>query len=80
MATKNYDGDIFSEIVANGFGVHGLMYNTSFGKNGEILTEANHGTLVRHYEQWQRGIKTSTNPISTIYAWVEALNHRSRMD
>jgi isocitrate dehydrogenase len=52
LASKNYDGDIFAEIVANGFGVHGLMYNTIYGSNGVIMAEANHGTLVRHYKQW----------------------------
>ena len=80
LALKNYDGDIFAEIVAEGFSAHGLMYNKLVGKDGEIVTETNHGTIVRHYKQWQKNNETSSNPTSTIYAWTEALKERGIRD
>ncbi len=80
LALKNYDGDIFAEIVANGFGTHGLMYNKLVGKCGAVMTETNHGTIVRHYRKWQKDHETSSNPTSTIYAWTEALKHRGELD
>ena len=80
LALKNYDGDIFAEIVAEGFSAHGLMYNKLVGKGGEIVTETNHGTIVRHYKQWQKNNETSSNPTSTIYAWTEALKERGIRD
>jgi len=80
LALKNYDGDIFAEIVANGLGVHGLMYNTLVTKSGAVLSETNHGTISRHYEDWQKGGDLISNPISTIYAWTEALRLRAVHD
>ena len=52
LALKNYDGDIFAEIVAEGFSAHGLMYNRLVGKCGAVMTETNHGTITRHYRQF----------------------------
>ena len=80
LAVKNYDGEIFSEIVAGGFGVHGLMFNRLVGQNGEVMTETNHGTIPRHYVNWQKGDEALSNPIATIYAWTEGLRHRADID
>lgn len=84
LAVKNYDGDILSGIVAQGFGSHGLMYSTIVNDQGQGLSEANHGTVTKHYQDWlRRGNGTSniyTNPISTIYAWTDALKRRGTID
>ena len=80
LALKNYDGDIFAEIVASGYNAQALMYNKLVGKCGAVMTETNHGTIVRHYRQYQKEQETSTNPTSTIYAWTEALKHRGVLD
>lgn len=80
LAVKNYDGEIFSEIVASGFGVHGLMFNRLVGQNGEVMVETNHGTIPRHYYQYKQGQEAISNPIATIYAWTEGLRHRARLD
>lgn len=77
LALKNYDGDIFSEIVASGLCGQPLMFSRLVGLNGEVLSEANHGTIERHYKMWQQGEETSTNPIATIFAWTEALLRRA---
>ena len=80
LALKNYDGDIFAEIVASGYNTQALMYNKLVGKCGAVMAETNHGTIVRHYRQYQKEQETSTNPISTIYAWTCALKHRGLFD
>jgi len=80
-ACKNYDGDVQSDAVAQGFGSLGLMTSVLMSPDGQtVLTEAAHGTVTRHYRQHQRGEETSTNPIATIYAWTRALAARARMD
>ena len=75
-ACKNYDGDVQSDTVAQGFGSLGLM--TPDGQTVEA--EAAHGTVTRHYRRWQQGEKTSTNPIASIYAWTGGLKHRAKLD
>jgi isocitrate dehydrogenase len=75
-ACKNYDGDVQSDIVAQGFGSLGLM--TSVGKTVEA--EAAHGTVTRHYRQHQKGEETSTNSIASIFAWTRGLAHRAKLD
>ena len=80
-ACKNYDGDVQSDTVAQGYGSLGLMTSvltTSDGKTVE--SEAAHGTVTRHYREHQKGRKTSTNPIASIYAWTRGLIYRGRMD
>ena len=80
-ACKNYDGDVQSDTVAQGFGSLGLMTSvlvTPYGKTMEA--EAAHGTVTRHYRQHQKGQKTSTNPIASIFAWTRGLEHRGRLD
>ena len=80
-ACKNYDGDVQSDTVAQGFGSLGLMTSvlmTPDGQTGEY--EAAHGTVTRHYRRWQQGEKTSTNPIASIYAWTGGLKHRAKLD
>ena len=80
-ACKNYDGDVQSDTVAQGFGSLGLMTSvlmTPDGKTGEA--EAAHGTVTRHYRQHQEGKPTSTNPIASIYAWTGGLKHRGKLD
>ncbi len=80
-ACKNYDGDVQSDSVAQGFGSLGLMTSVLMSPDGRtVLTEAAHGTVTRHYRQHQRGEATSTNPIATIFAWTRALAARARMD
>src|SRR5690606_24199884 len=69
-ACKNYDGDVQSDIVAQGFGSLGLMTSVLLTPDGSCVeAEAAHGTVTRHYRQWQKGEKTSTNPIASIFAW-----------
>ncbi len=80
-AAKNYDGDVQSDTVAQGFGSLGLMTSVLFTPDGKIVeAEAAHGTVTRHYRQWQQGKPTSTNPIASIYAWTRGLAHRGKLD
>jgi isocitrate dehydrogenase len=80
-ACKNYDGDVQSDTVAQGFGSLGLMTSVLMCPNGRTIeTEAAHGTVTRHYRDHQQGKRTSTNPIASIYAWTQGLAHRGRLD
>src|SRR4051794_7657041 len=80
-ATKNYDGDVQSDTVAQGFGSLGLMTSVLTTPDGKIVeAEAAHGTVTRHYRQYQQGKPTSTNPIASIYAWTRGLQHRGKLD
>ncbi|MHC4936827.1 MAG: NADP-dependent isocitrate dehydrogenase [Planctomycetota bacterium] len=80
-ACKNYDGDVQSDTVAQGFGSLGLMTSVLMTPDGRTVeAEAAHGTVTRHYRAHQRGEKTSTNPIASIYAWTRGLAYRGRMD
>jgi isocitrate dehydrogenase len=80
-ACKNYDGDVQSDTVAQGFGSLGLMTSVLMTADGRIVeAEAAHGTVTRHYRQHQQGKPTSTNPIASIFAWTRALSARGRMD
>ena len=79
-ACKNYDGDVQSDTVAQGFGSLGLMTSVLMTPDGKVEAEAAHGTVTRHYRQHQRGEKTSTNPIASIFAWTRALQHRGTVD
>ncbi|CAM2009992.1 NADP-dependent isocitrate dehydrogenase [Acanthopleuribacter pedis] len=80
-ACKNYDGDVQSDTVAQGFGSLGMMTSTLLTPDGEICeAEAAHGTVTRHYRQHQAGNKTSTNPIASIFAWTRGLLHRAKLD
>jgi isocitrate dehydrogenase len=80
-ACKNYDGDVQSDTVAQGFGSLGLMTSVLMTPDGNTVeAEAAHGTVTRHYRQHQRGKPTSTNPIASIFAWTRALAARGRMD
>jgi isocitrate dehydrogenase len=80
-ACKNYDGDVQSDIVAQGFGSLGLMTSALITPDGKTMeAEAAHGTVTRHYRQHQQGKKTSTNPIASIYAWSQGLAHRAKLD
>ena len=78
-ACKNYDGDVQSDIVAQGYGSLGLM--TSVLMSGDCVeAEAAHGTVTRHYRVHQKGGETSTNPIASIFAWTRGLMHRGKLD
>jgi isocitrate dehydrogenase len=80
-ACKNYDGDVQSDIVAQGFGSLGLMTSVLMTPDGKTVeAEAAHGTVTRHYRAHQRGEKTSTNPIASIFAWTRGLAYRGKMD
>jgi isocitrate dehydrogenase len=80
-ACKNYDGDVQSDTVAQGFGSLGLMTSVLMTADGRTVeAEAAHGTVTRHYRQWQRGEPTSTNPIASIFAWTRGLKHRATLD
>jgi isocitrate dehydrogenase len=80
-ACKNYDGDVQSDTVAQGFGSLGLMTSVLMTADGKTVeAEAAHGTVTRHYRQHQEGKKTSTNPIASIFAWTRGLEARGRMD
>jgi isocitrate dehydrogenase len=80
-ACKNYDGDVQSDTVAQGFGSLGLMTSVLMTPDGRTVeAEAAHGTVTRHFRQHQQGKPTSTNPIASIFAWTRALSHRGRMD
>jgi isocitrate dehydrogenase len=81
LACKNYDGDVQSDTVAQGFGSLGLMTSVLMTADGKTVeAEAAHGTVTRHYRQHQQGKPTSTNPIASIFAWTRALAARGRMD
>lgn len=80
-ACKNYDGDVQSDTIAQGFGSLGLMTSVLLTPDGKIMeSEAAHGTVTRHYRQHQDGKETSTNPIASIFAWTRGLGHRAQID
>ncbi len=80
-ACKNYDGDVQSDVVAQGFGSLGLMTSVLTTPDGRVMeSEAAHGTVTRHYRDHQKGKKTSTNPIASIFAWTRGLAHRGKLD
>jgi isocitrate dehydrogenase len=80
-ACKNYDGDVMSDMVAQGFGSLGLMTSVLFCPDGKTIeSEAAHGTVTRHYRDHLKGKETSTNPIASIYAWTRGLSHRAKLD
>ena len=80
-ACKNYDGDVQSDTVAQGFGSLGLMTSVLMTPDGKTVeAEAAHGTVTRHYRQHQQGKPTSTNPIASIFAWTGGLKHRGKLD
>ncbi|MBE0650205.1 MAG: isocitrate dehydrogenase (NADP(+)) [Bacteroidales bacterium] len=80
-ATKNYDGDVQSDVLAQGFGSLGLMTSVLLTPDGNTVeAEAAHGTVTRHYRQHQQGKATSTNPIASIYAWTRGLHYRGKFD
>ena len=80
-ACKNYDGDVQSDIVAQGFGSLGLMTSVLMTPDGKVMeTEAAHGTVTRHYRQHQKGEATSTNSIASIFAWTRGFKHRAKLD
>ncbi|MGW3468924.1 NADP-dependent isocitrate dehydrogenase [Saccharopolyspora sp. NPDC000995] len=79
-ACKNYDGDVQSDTVAQGFGSLGLMTSVLMTADGKVEAEAAHGTVTRHYRQHQQGKPTSTNPIASIFAWTRGLQHRGNLD
>jgi len=80
-ACKNYDGDVQSDSIAQGFGSLGLMTSELLSADGKTLeAEAAHGTVTRHYREYQKGKETSTNPIASIFAWTRGLVHRAKLD
>ncbi|SDJ65669.1 isocitrate dehydrogenase (NADP) [Actinopolyspora mzabensis] len=79
-ACKNYDGDVQSDTVAQGFGSLGLMTSVLMTENGTVEAEAAHGTVTRHYRRHQQGQETSTNPIASIFAWTRGLQQRGKLD
>ena len=80
-ACKNYDGDVQSDTVAQGFGSLGLMTSVLMSPDGRTVeAEAAHGTVTRHYREHQKGNPTSTNPIASIFAWTRGLEHRAKLD
>ena len=80
-ACKNYDGDVQSDVVAQGFGSLGMMTSVLLTPDGKTVeAEAAHGTVTRHYRQHQQGKATSTNPIASIFAWTKGLAYRARID
>jgi isocitrate dehydrogenase len=80
-ACKNYDGDVQSDTVAQGFGSLGLMTSVLMTPDGKIVeSEAAHGTVTRHYREHQKGKETSTNSIASIFAWTRGLAHRAKLD
>jgi isocitrate dehydrogenase len=80
-ACKNYDGDVQSDTVAQGFGSLGLMTSVLFTPDGKTVeAEAAHGTVTRHYREFQKGKATSTNSIASIFAWTRGLSHRAKLD
>lgn len=80
-ACKNYDGDVQSDTIAQGFGSLGLMSSVLMTPDGKVMeAEAAHGTVTRHYRQHQAGNPTSTNPVASIFAWTRGLQHRAKLD
>ena len=79
-ACKNYDGDVQSDVVAQGYGSLGLMTSVLLSPGDVVEAEAAHGTVTRHYRQHQQGKETSTNSIASIYAWTGGLKHRAKLD
>jgi isocitrate dehydrogenase len=80
-ACKNYDGDVQSDVVAQGFGSLGLMSSVLMTPDGKVVeSEAAHGTVTRHYRQYQQGKETSTNSVASIFAWTRGLAHRAKLD
>jgi isocitrate dehydrogenase len=80
-AAKNYDGDVQSDSIAQGFGSLGLMTSVLLSPDGKTVeAEAAHGTVTRHYRMYQRGEQTSTNPIASIFAWTRGLDYRGQFD
>jgi isocitrate dehydrogenase len=80
-ACKNYDGDVQSDVVAQGYGSLGLMTSVLMTPDGRTVeAEAAHGTVTRHYRQYQQGRPTSTNPVASIFAWTRGLAHRGKLD
>ena len=80
-ACKNYDGDVQSDTIAQGFGSLGLMTSILMTPDGKIIeSEAAHGTVTRHYRNHQQGLETSTNPIASIFAWTRGLQFRGKFD
>lgn len=80
-ACKNYDGDVQSDIVAQGYGSLGLMSSILMCPDGKTIeAEAAHGTVTRHYREYQKGRPTSTNPVASIFAWTKGLEHRATLD
>ncbi|OBZ76217.1 Isocitrate dehydrogenase [NADP], mitochondrial [Grifola frondosa] len=80
-ACKNYDGDVQSDILAQGFGSLGMMTSELITPEGDVIeSEAAHGTVTRHYREWQKGRETSTNPVASIFAWTRGLLHRAKLD
>ncbi|RXW20234.1 hypothetical protein EST38_g5622 [Candolleomyces aberdarensis] len=80
-ACKNYDGDVQSDILAQGFGSLGMMTSELLTPDGDIIeSEAAHGTVTRHYREYQKGNETSTNPVASIFAWTRGLLHRAKLD
>ncbi|GFR41816.1 hypothetical protein Agub_g2587 [Astrephomene gubernaculifera] len=80
-ATKNYDGDVQSDIVAQGYGSLGLMTSVLVTPDGKTVeAEAAHGTVTRHWREYQKGRPTSTNPVASIFAWTRGLMHRGKLD
>jgi len=80
-ACKNYDGDVQSDSLAQGFGSLGLMTSVLVCPDGKTVeAEAAHGTVTRHYRDHQQGKETSTNPIASIFAWTRGLSHRAKLD
>jgi isocitrate dehydrogenase len=79
-ACKNYDGDVQSDVVAQGYGSLGLMTSVLVSPDGCVEAEAAHGTVTRHYRMHQQGKETSTNPIASIFAWTRGLAYRAKLD
>eukprot|EP01121_Diplochlamys_sp_Union-15-3_P003068 TRINITY_DN12906_c0_g1_i1.p1 TRINITY_DN12906_c0_g1~~TRINITY_DN12906_c0_g1_i1.p1 ORF type:complete len:207 (+),score=31.91 TRINITY_DN12906_c0_g1_i1:27-623(+) len=80
-ACKNYDGDVMSDMLAQGYGSLGLMTSVLITPDGKTIeAEAAHGTVTRHYREHQKGRETSTNPIASIFAWTRGLSHRAKLD
>ncbi len=80
-ACKNYDGDVQSDAIAQGFGSLGMMTSTLLTPDGKTLeSEAAHGTVTKHYKLYKKGVKTSTNPIASIFSWTRGLKHRAFLD
>jgi len=79
-ACKNYDGDVMSDCLAQGFGSLGLMTSVLLAPDGSVEAEAAHGTVTRHYRMHQKGQETSTNSIASIFAWTRGLLKRGELD